>query len=299
MSSARRRLRRSAAAVLVLSTTGALRAETWSTDVPPESASAGNDGSEAEMSRRAELAREQGHLGLAAYAEGRWRTALHHFEAAESRMHSPVFVLYAARCHHQLGDLEAARRSYERVVTERWPDQAPTAWSEARDSARQELAALPGATASAAEDAAPAGERVDPEPANTVAQPPHVDDPALRAATPPYLSVVRKPEYPYRTGAYAAFGVGLAGLVAGTVAGTLAWSKASEIRSRCDGTSCLASDEPHAHDARRLGHVATTGFVVAATGAVAGITLWLLPAASERPVSVSISPARASLRATF
>src|SRR5690606_866970 len=119
----------------------------------------------------------------------------------------------------------------------------------------------------------------------------------LLLAAPP--AATTEPTRPYRTGAYAAFGVGLTGVVVGSLAGSLAWSKAHEVRARCEGSRCLPDDEPEAHEARRLAHVATAGFVGAATGALAGITLWLLPVPSGHDVAVSLSPTRASLRATF
>jgi len=103
--------------VLLLSVSGLLRPELALAEdaTPPPRPSPPHDSaphvsptsetptSEAPPLERAEAARERGHLGLAAYAEGRWRAALDHFTAAERWMHSPVFVLYAARCHQKLG----------------------------------------------------------------------------------------------------------------------------------------------------------------------------------------------------
>lgn len=318
------------ALLLVLSSSGLLRAETLSAAPPqahtelPASPGATSEAatseattstatnqtetpqspieaSELSSARRAELARKQGHLGLAAYAEGRWRPALDHFTAAERWMHSPVFLLYAARCQHRLGSVDLARAAYQRILAEDWAEGAPAAWTEARASARRELAALeptppsvheaaPSPEARGAPDPAPSGAGLPP--GDLVVVPPRLDSPAA-------FSDVRDEVYPYRTGSYAAFGVGLAGLVAGTITGGMAWSEADAIRSRCEGSRCLATDEPKAHDARRLAHVATAGFVVAATGAIAGLTLWFLPAPAGHDVSVRLSPTQATLRASF
>jgi len=266
--------------------------------------------SEAPPLERAEAARERGHLGLAAYAEGRWRAALDHFTAAERWMHSPVFVLYAARCHQKLGQPQRARELYARVLEEPWPENIPPAWAEARQSAARELSEL--TTSDEPTDAAPHAPRADAPRGDTPREqrrrgpaarsdasrgPVPLNSQDLLLAAPPAART--EPTRPYRTGAYAAFGVGLTGFVVGSLAGSLAWSKAHEVRARCEGSRCLPDDEPEAHEARRLAHVATAGFVVAATGALAGITLWLLPVPSGHDVSVSLSPTRASLRATF
>ncbi|MFO0760559.1 MAG: PEGA domain-containing protein [Byssovorax sp.] len=61
---------------------------------------------------------------------------------ADGAAHSPVFVLYMARCKRDAGDLVAARDLFEGVVREPVPDGAPEQWHKAHDDASKELSAL-------------------------------------------------------------------------------------------------------------------------------------------------------------
>lgn len=252
---------------------------------------------------RAARARELGHLGLAAYAERRWGDALRYFTDAEAWMHSPVFVLYMARCQQELGAIDRARALYHQAAEEPLGDEAPAAWREAQASAGAALQDLDASYGASQEEAAP------PEPPSAESEGPGRAAPNTSSPTGPSSPSSPRPSSvslslddelpPYRFGAYTALGVGVVGLATGVVAGSMAWSQAAEIKSRCDGTSCLASDEARAQDTRRLAHVATVGFVVAATGAVVGITLWLLPSTSERGLAVRVGPAAASITGRF
>lgn len=271
--------------------------------VRPASAREPDDGLPADstevrsVAERAALARERGHLGLAAFAEERWGDALQHFAEAERWMHSPVFVLYMARCQQELGATELARELYRKAAEEPLSEDSPAVWHEAQASARAALGAWEASEPRQAEplaaDRSGGGDETDRRAAQK----------GESSAPPPagrlFREISTEPVPPYRYGAYAAFGAGVIGLTVGTVAGSLAWSQAKDIKQRCDGTSCLTSDEDRAHDVRRLAHVATVGFVVAATGAAAGITLWLLPAAEERNVALRVEPTSASITGRF
>lgn len=272
---------------------------------------------------RAERAREQGHLGLAAFAERRWEAALDHFTRAERWMHSPVFLLYAARAQRELGQRDAARALFDRIVAEPLPDPAPPAWLDAQRSAQEELAELnaqeDGRDDGAGWQAAPPGYSAGDSPAgdspvgNSAAGPSAASpgeltsaargetastSPSARPPAPFLTPDAPRPEF--RTAAYAAFAVGALGLVTGGIAGAVAYDTARDIRSRCVDKRCLPEDEPKAYEARRWANVATAGFVVAATGAAAGVTLWLLPQSRNTPsVGVSIGPNAASLRGSF
>ncbi len=74
-----------------------------------------------------------------------------------------------------------------------------------------------------------------------------------------------------------AFGVGAAGIVAGTVLGLVASSRASEVKSRCQGDSCLASDADAGASATRLANASTVAFVIGGVGIGGGVTLLVLP----------------------
>ncbi len=76
--------------------------------------------------------------------------------------------------------------------------------------------------------------------------------------------------------AYAAFGVGAAGLTVGGVAGLLAYTNASDVASRCDGARCLASDQGKADTASTLTTVSRVAFAVGAVGVGAGLAIIFL-----------------------
>lgn len=249
------------------------------------------------VGERADLARRQGHLGLAAYAEGRWQEALRHFTEAERWMHSPVFVLYMARCQQELGAVELARELYRKAAEEPLSDDAPDVWRDAQASAQAALEALEAPESQQAEQST-----IDPNAGEDEAKQKEAKWEQAPAPPPAHSLLGEHPTErvpPYRYGAYVALGAGALGLAVGTVAGSLAWSQAEDIKQRCHGTSCLVSDEAKAHEVRRLAHVATVGFVVAATGAAVGITLWLLPVPGERNVALRVEPTSASITGRF
>jgi hypothetical protein len=85
---------------------------------------------------------ESGRAALAAYAEGLWQEAYTRFAAAESIVHSPVFVLYMARCRRNQGQLLEARELFKNLVREAMPADAPAPWRQAAASAHAELGTL-------------------------------------------------------------------------------------------------------------------------------------------------------------
>jgi hypothetical protein len=85
---------------------------------------------------------ELGQLALEHYDHGLWEQAYSAFESAERLAHSPVFVLYMARCRRQTGRLLDARALYQRVAREPLSADAPAPWQRAVVSAKVELGAL-------------------------------------------------------------------------------------------------------------------------------------------------------------
>lgn len=76
------------------------------------------------------------------YDRGEWAEALSRFEQAETLAHSPVIVLYIARCQRNLGRLVAARDSLRRVTTEELAADAPPPFVTAKADAENDLRAL-------------------------------------------------------------------------------------------------------------------------------------------------------------
>jgi hypothetical protein len=95
-------------------------------------------------SPEANQAIELGRQALATYSRGAFEEALREFAAAEQVAHSPVFVLYMARCQRKLGKLLKARELLRRVTAENLAPDAPSPWQFAVASGRAELATLEG-----------------------------------------------------------------------------------------------------------------------------------------------------------
>ena len=83
-----------------------------------------------------------GRAALEAYHRGDWTTALEAFSRAETMSHSPVFMLFIARCRRNLGAWLEARELYRRVASEPLSDSVPQPWWVAVRDAAQELEEL-------------------------------------------------------------------------------------------------------------------------------------------------------------
>ncbi len=73
--------------------------------------------------------------------------------------------------------------------------------------------------------------------------------------------------------AYAAFGVGAAGLVVGGVTGWLTISKSRDLEDACGGTVCPTSYEQDLDSAQRMSRVSNVSFAVGAAGVATGLIL--------------------------
>lgn len=82
---------------------------------------------------------EKADTGLALFEKGSWEAALASFREAEVLYHSPVYVLYTAKCLEQLGRFTEAKREYERVASEELPSSAPDPWRSAKEEGRSAL----------------------------------------------------------------------------------------------------------------------------------------------------------------
>ncbi len=78
----------------------------------------------------------------AKYDQGDWQGALELFEAAEAKAHSPVLLLYAARCNRNLGKLVRAREQYRAVTLEALGPNASAPFLAAQKDAADDLEAL-------------------------------------------------------------------------------------------------------------------------------------------------------------
>lgn len=78
--------------------------------------------------------------GLQAFSSGRWQDAIDLFERAESLVHAPTHLLFAARAHAKLHHYVKARELYLRIVHQNLDANASHAFRDAQASASQEIA---------------------------------------------------------------------------------------------------------------------------------------------------------------
>lgn len=79
---------------------------------------------------------------------------------------------------------------------------------------------------------------------------------------------------------YGGFGVGAVGVVVGAVTGILTLSKASDVKSRCEGVVCPPAVEDDLSSSKTTATISTIGFAVGGAGVAAGVIGLLLPRAS-------------------
>jgi hypothetical protein len=98
-----------------------------------------------------------------------------------------------------------------------------------------------------------------------------------------------------RVGAYAAGGIGIAGLVLGGIMGGLTLGKKGVITDHCMDTACDAEGLAAAESSKTLGLVSTIGFVVGAAGVGVGAVL-LLTEPSPTPAANGMGRGKAGGR---
>jgi hypothetical protein len=108
------------------------------------------------------------------------------------------------------------------------------------------------------------------------------------APAPPVVAPVEVPEerpsfWHSRVPAYAALGIGGAGLAVGAVTGGLSLAKVGDLKGRCPSGACPASAQPDIDKAGALGTASTVAFAVGAVAVAAGVVLLVVhrPAKKE------------------
>jgi hypothetical protein len=275
-----------------------------------------------ETSRAVNAGRE----GISLYRDRRWAEAYDRFAVADRTAHSPVFVLFMARCRLNLGRLLEAKELFARVANEQLAPDATEPMRRAKEDATDELAALAGRipsivvrttrqratlTIDGSSRGVAVGAPMELDPGQHTVELRADDGRMLRRVVVlsergGFTTVDLDEERPAKEvsasadvhrGAVApaiiALGLGAVGIGVGTVAGLLAIDRANAAKAGCDGDSCLLSDASTAADARRLATVSTIGFVVGGVGAVAGVLLLVV-----RPGGRSSRGAKAALLVT-
>lgn len=246
-----------------------------------------------------ERARQLGLAGLSSYGQGHYEEALTLFRQAEAHAHSPVFLLYEARCLLALDRIPEGRTLLEELSRAPAQPSAPRAWRRTRERAAFELHQLDtrsthSATASHGKQASLA-----PRTRHAVADAPSPARAAQQAKVPAEAAADLRPA------AFVAYGAGAAGLLFAAFTGALALLEASELKQVCGDQACPHSQLANYDQALRLANLSTAGLVTGAVGATLGTVLLLAsPSRATRKRARSSYALRvgahgASLRLTF
>ena len=285
-----------------------------------------------------ETARSLVREGKSKQQKGDLAGALESYQAAHAIMGVPTTALKVAQAQYALGLWVEARDTYLSITRMPASRREPRAFRKARQAAEQraeELAPrIPSAQIELEGDAA-AGAQVfvDDEPirSESIGVPFKVnpgrreiravngeaedrvritfDEGQTRIVTlslePPPLAPAPPPEDDH-TGEVAlmaiGFGVAGAGVILGSITGALATDRAAEIAPSCPNRQCPPETHDGYDEATALGNVSTTGFIVAAAGAVAGtigLALWLSDTDEPEGAELAITPTGVVLRGAF
>ncbi|MBL9026648.1 MAG: hypothetical protein JNL21_30900 [Myxococcales bacterium] len=277
----------------------------------------------------AQRALDRGYEGDALFAKGKWDEAYDLFRQADALAHSPVFVLYMARCRRNAGRLLEAAEIYARVTAEALGPSAPKPFRGAVDDASSELAEVRARIPSLVVKVAgrPAGHvevRVDGRVAR-VGEAIELDPgehvvlataPGAEAKESVVLKERGRGTVVSIDLASSSKGPGAArrgslvpgilslsfaavGLELGAIAGALAARDASVVKEGCVGDRCLREDAELLDRANTLATVSTVGFVVGGVALTTGIVLIAVRPGGESEPVVSIGPTGARLRLSF
>jgi hypothetical protein len=241
------------------------------------------------------------------FEAGDCKGATESFQQAERLVHSPIHLLYIARCKAKTGRLLEARKIFKEILAETLPPDASAPYKEAfnaaQNGARGEVVdadvRLPTIELVFGAGAAGAAVTIDGTPvAAADLDRPIQLDPGVhtvvatregarfeRTITLKDGGGSQKVEV-VLTGAkgtkgtnlvpvVVSFGVGALGLGVGAVTGLMSLGKVRDLETQCPTKRCSPALEDTADSAKTLGTVSTIGFVVGGVGAAAGAALLL------------------------
>lgn len=247
-----------------------------------------------------------GHEAIGLYNKGSWAEARAKFEEAERLTHSPVFVLYLARCARNAGDLAVAREAYRRLVKEVVPKDAPAPWAAAVESGKQELPELerriaetsaaptasapsPSGTASTAPAGAPAGTAA---PSSSAAP-----GSTGNVSSGPDRGGLAGPQRGSIAPGALALGLGAVGVGVGVGLFAHASSIAAGVNERCGGRATCPEELANKNTAVNFADGATGAFIVGAAALAAGVVLVIVrPGGKPATPAVAVQPGFASIR---
>jgi tetratricopeptide (TPR) repeat protein len=277
----------------------------------------------------AQRALDRGYEADALFAKGKWDEAYDLFRQADALAHSPVFVLYMARCRRNAGRLLEAAEIYARVTAEALGPSAPKPFRGAVDDASSELAEVRARIPSLVVEitgrppgdvelrvdgrVARIGEAIELDPGEHVvlATAPGVEakravllkERGPRAVVTLALASPAKGQGAVKRGSLVpgilSLSFAAAGLELGAITGALAARDASVVKEGCVGERCLRQDAELLDRANTLATVSTVGFVVGGVALTTGIVLIAVRPGGETDPVVTIGPTGARLQLSF
>lgn len=280
----------------------------------------------------AQRALDLGYEGDALFEKGKWDEAFERFQQADALAHSPVFVVYMARCRRKAGRLIEAAALYARVTAEALPANAPKPFVAALADASAELkdvrSRIPsvrvevrGRSASEVElrvdgRVIAAGDVVELDPGSHVvlATAPGAEarktvelkegsrEVAVELVLEPGRGAASEPKITKGSLVPGILTLSLAalGLELGAIAGGLAARDASSVKEGCVGNHCLRDDAETLDRAKLLATASTVGFVVGGVSLATGIVLIAVrPGGGEASPTVTVGPTGAQLQLSF
>ncbi len=275
-----------------------------------------------------------GYEGDALFEKKDWDQAYERFKQADALAHSPVFVLYMARCRKNAGRLIEAAAMYAKITAEPLGTNAPKPFKEALKAASTELAEVRSKIPSVIVEVTgrPAAEievRID---GRVVRPKERIEvDPGSHAilVTAPGSEAKREIEVQAGSGTttvkldlpkraagdggeakpaetrgsivpgVVTLSLAAVGFELGAITGGLAASDASAVKENCVDESCLASDAERLDRSRLLGNISTAGFIFGGVSLVTGIVLIAVRPGGTTAPAVTVGPSGVGMFGTF
>jgi hypothetical protein len=252
-----------------------------------------------------EAARTLSGKGYEAFEAAQYRKAIELFRQAEARFHAPPHLLYVARAQFKLGELIEAAATFQRIVDEKLPPDAPGPFKEAQANARAELGevdVLIPSVSIALQGEVPKGTivAVDGRPldANALAHPVRLDPGVhvITAQPPGRPTIERRVSLKLGGGDDTHVVMPLTARTPGWVVGAVISFVSSGLGTGAGVTGAVLAPRSSGSRATALQALEIGGFALAGAGLVSGVVLVAVrPGADPTPIKLTAWSLRAGV----
>lgn len=232
------------------------------------------------------------------YESGRYEDAVAAFKNSHQLVASPNSRLMLARSLRESGNNAEACEQFRGTIQD--AEASGGRYPEALQAAQSELGALEAIIAKGESEK----KSMEPAPATPATTPRTKEDKppvATHAASTPQPPRPA-PSNPLRWAAFGSAGVGVVGLAAFGVFGYLNHKAYGDLESSCSRNRCPSSSADEINEGRRYQLIANVGLGVAAVGAIAATTLFVLLPRKEpggANVALQVTPAALLIDGSF